>query len=105
MAQKVGARSYVECSARTGEGVREVFQTATKAALAVSYSLWYGRVIADGRRSTTGAAAGEADETRSVSCSERASIPVVWIRAGRFPCTVSNIGKFNHTADQLLLTV
>jgi len=33
VAQKIGARMYLECSARTGEGVREVFQHATRAAL------------------------------------------------------------------------
>jgi len=33
VARKVGARQYIECSARTGEGVREVFQQATRAAL------------------------------------------------------------------------
>ena len=33
IAQKVGAKHYLECSARTGEGVREVFQYATRAAL------------------------------------------------------------------------
>ncbi|EIW68214.1 GTP-binding protein rhoA [Tremella mesenterica] len=33
IAQKIGAQSYVECSAKTGEGVREVFQTATRYAL------------------------------------------------------------------------
>lgn len=33
VAQKIGATSYVECSAKNGTGVREVFQTATKAAL------------------------------------------------------------------------
>ena len=33
MAQKIGAKQYLECSARTGEGVREVFQYATRAAL------------------------------------------------------------------------
>ncbi|KAF7789962.1 hypothetical protein EIP86_000910 [Pleurotus ostreatoroseus] len=31
--QKIGARHYLECSAKTGEGVREVFQYATRAAL------------------------------------------------------------------------
>jgi Ras family protein A len=36
VAQKIGAQGYVECSAKTGEGVREVFQTATKYALMVS---------------------------------------------------------------------
>jgi Ras family protein A len=35
-AQKIGANGYVECSAKTGEGVREVFQTATRHALSVS---------------------------------------------------------------------
>jgi len=35
MARRIGARNYVECSARTGEGVREVFQHATRAALSV----------------------------------------------------------------------
>ncbi|KAG8910441.1 GTP-binding protein Rho1 [Tulasnella sp. 419] len=33
VAQRIGARHYLECSARTGEGVREVFQHATRAAL------------------------------------------------------------------------
>lgn len=33
VANKIGARHYLECSARTGEGVREVFQYATRAAL------------------------------------------------------------------------
>jgi len=36
VAQKIGAQGYVECSAKTGEGVREVFQIATKQALMVS---------------------------------------------------------------------
>ena len=31
--QKIGARHYLECSAKTGDGVREVFQYATRAAL------------------------------------------------------------------------
>jgi len=33
VAQKIGAKQYLECSARTGEGVREVFQYATRFAL------------------------------------------------------------------------
>lgn len=33
MAQKIGARAYIECSAKSGSGVREVFETATRAAL------------------------------------------------------------------------
>ncbi|ORY35704.1 Rho1 GTPase [Naematelia encephala] len=33
VAQKIAAQGYVECSAKTGEGVREVFQTATRNAL------------------------------------------------------------------------
>lgn len=33
MAEKVGADSYLECSAKTREGVREVFDAATRAAL------------------------------------------------------------------------
>ena len=33
VANKIGAKHYLECSARTGEGVREVFQYATRAAL------------------------------------------------------------------------
>ncbi|PAA56024.1 hypothetical protein BOX15_Mlig008754g1 [Macrostomum lignano] len=33
MAERIGAVSYIECSAKTKEGVREVFETATRAAL------------------------------------------------------------------------
>ena len=33
VAQRIGARHYLECSAKSGEGVREVFQYATRAAL------------------------------------------------------------------------
>lgn len=32
-ARKIGATKYIECSARTGEGVRDVFEAATRAAL------------------------------------------------------------------------
>ena len=33
MQEKIGAFAYLECSAKTREGVREVFETATRAAL------------------------------------------------------------------------
>ncbi|KAI9464482.1 P-loop containing nucleoside triphosphate hydrolase protein [Lactarius psammicola] len=33
VAQKISARQYLECSAKSGEGVREVFQYAARAAL------------------------------------------------------------------------
>jgi len=35
MAEKISAFSYLECSAKTKDGVREVFETATRAALQV----------------------------------------------------------------------
>ena len=35
MADKINAFSYLECSAKTKDGVREVFETATRAALQV----------------------------------------------------------------------
>ena len=35
MAEKINAYGYLECSAKTKEGVREVFETATRAALQV----------------------------------------------------------------------
>lgn len=37
VAQKIGARRYIECSARTGEGVRDVFQVATRESLSVRF--------------------------------------------------------------------
>ena len=33
MAERIGAYAYVECSAKLNEGVREVFETAARAAL------------------------------------------------------------------------
>ena len=33
MAEKIGAFAYLECSAKNNDGVREVFETATRAAL------------------------------------------------------------------------
>lgn len=33
MAERIGAYAYIECSAKTKDGVREVFETATRAAL------------------------------------------------------------------------
>lgn len=35
MAERISAFAYLECSAKTKEGIREVFETATKAALQV----------------------------------------------------------------------
>lgn len=35
MAEKINAYGYLECSAKTNEGVRDVFETATRAALQV----------------------------------------------------------------------
>ncbi|KAG1443988.1 hypothetical protein G6F56_010471 [Rhizopus delemar] len=35
VAKKIGAYKYIECSAKTGESVREVFEHATRAALVV----------------------------------------------------------------------
>jgi len=37
MAEKINAFAYLECSAKSKEGVREVFETATRAALQVKY--------------------------------------------------------------------
>ena len=33
VADKIGAQKYLECSARTGQGVKEVFESATRASL------------------------------------------------------------------------
>ena len=38
MAEKINAFAYLECSAKSKEGVREVFETATRAALQVNIS-------------------------------------------------------------------
>ena len=40
MAEKINAFAYLECSAKSKEGVREVFETATRAALQVKLSLF-----------------------------------------------------------------
>jgi Ras family protein A len=39
MAEKINAFAYLECSAKSKEGVREVFETATRAALQVWYNV------------------------------------------------------------------
>ena len=39
MAEKINAFAYLECSAKSKEGVREVFETATRAALQVLHWL------------------------------------------------------------------
>jgi len=39
MAEKINAFAYLECSAKSKEGVREVFETATRAALQVRLNL------------------------------------------------------------------
>lgn len=36
MAEKISAFAYLECSAKSKDGIREVFETATRAALQVS---------------------------------------------------------------------
>ena len=41
MAEKINAFAYLECSAKSKEGVREVFETATRAALQVCNSTIY----------------------------------------------------------------
>lgn len=41
MAEKISAFAYLECSAKSKEGVREVFETATRAALQVPHILYY----------------------------------------------------------------
>lgn len=41
MAEKINAFAYLECSAKSKEGVREVFETATRAALQVCLHLFY----------------------------------------------------------------
>jgi GTPase SAR1 family protein len=41
MAEKINAFDYLECSAKSKEGVREVFETATRAALQVSNLLFF----------------------------------------------------------------
>lgn len=45
MAEKIGAFAYLECSAKTKDGVREVFETATRAALQVKKKKKRGCVL------------------------------------------------------------
>ena len=40
MAEKINAFAYLECSAKSKEGVREVFETATRAALQVCFRIF-----------------------------------------------------------------
>ena len=43
MAQRINAYAYLECSAKFNEGVKEVFETATRAALEIKSpsSVWF----------------------------------------------------------------
>lgn len=45
--KKIGARHYLECSAKTNEGVREVFEHATRSALLSKKGKHHG----DGKKS------------------------------------------------------
>lgn len=45
MAEKINAFAYLECSAKSKEGVREVFETATRAALQVSSRMAFKKRI------------------------------------------------------------
>ena len=45
MAEKINAFAYLECSAKSKEGVREVFETATRAALQVTLLLLWELLI------------------------------------------------------------
>ena len=47
MKKKIGARHYLECSAKTNEGVREVFEHATRSALLSKKGKHHG----DGKKS------------------------------------------------------
>jgi len=42
---KIGAHKYLECSAKTGDGVREVFEHATRAALVVAKKKKSGKCL------------------------------------------------------------
>lgn len=65
VAQKIHAADYVECSAKTGDGVRKVFETATRFALSVSGA---GGVYAD-----ISLVAGGTRSPRGVLCSKSQS--------------------------------
>jgi Ras family protein A len=43
MSREIGAEGYFECSARTGEGVQEVFNYAARAALLSPEKKWKTR--------------------------------------------------------------
>lgn len=47
MAEKINAFAYLECSAKSKEGVREVFETATRAALQVREEAAGIKIICD----------------------------------------------------------
>ena len=45
VAQKIGAYKFLECSARFNDGVKEVFETATKAALSKKAAAKKGKCL------------------------------------------------------------
>ena len=45
MAEKINAFAYLECSAKSKEGVREVFETATRAALQVRFDFFDDSIL------------------------------------------------------------
>nr|KAG5708474.1 hypothetical protein BaRGS_026201 [Batillaria attramentaria] len=49
MAERIGAAAYVECSAKTKDGVREVFETVIKGTLGLSALLYLHRTREDGQ--------------------------------------------------------
>lgn len=76
VAQKIGAQGYVECSAKSGDGVREVFQTATRAALTVSLTCARQNTQVLTRRRPR-SPRSPAEAARSVLCSRPSSFALL----------------------------
>ncbi len=94
MAEKINAFAYLECSAKSKEGVREVFETATRAALQVRERVDGGSEPQRELSDVIALSSRSKSEKRSLAFSFEWSVFFPIIRV--YPCEESLTQKINQ---------